>query len=305
MCKNYSKQLFMLSLAFFFSFGAISSFSEPQMVASVEGQQIPENFISGSGSHFTWILFNELQADLEKHIGRPIKLHGKDSMYGVGCKAGIKIAKKNSIEMETFGFSCCPLSDEEVAKNGLDTHPIAWEPIYIIINSSNPIKNLSVEQVRGVFSGEIKNWKEVGGPDKNIVVVTRNHCGKRPGHWKKILPNKKAFREDRMKVKGAEPMVRTVSDFSNSIGHVGSGWQAKPTDKIKVIKVGGINPTPENLAAKKYPFYRLLSVITHGKLSPSIQGILDFMQNSNEFERVAKKYNMLKIQNGELTLKVD
>ncbi len=256
----------------------------------VEGQPVV-----GSGAHFVWILFKDLQADLERHIGRPIKLYGEDSMYGVGCNAGIKMARRNSPEMETFGFVCCPLSTEEAEKEGLTVYPLALEPIYIIVHESNPIDSLTLEQVRAIFSGRIRNWREVGGPDRSIVVVTRLHCKQRPGHWKTILPTADDFRKDRINVKGAKPMVRTVSDFSNAIGHVGSGWQIKPDDRIKIIRVNGYEPTAENLKAGNYPFYRLQSIVTYGPVSRDVAKIIEFMKKSEEFNRVARKYNMLRV----------
>ncbi|GMT41832.1 MAG: phosphate-binding protein [bacterium] len=268
----------------------------PTAVTAKESKLPDEIPLHGAGAHFAWIMFNELQGDLEKSIGRPVKLYGKDSMYGVGCKAGIKMAKRNSADMETFGFTCCPLSPDELKKNGLTMYPLVWEPIMIVTHKSNPINSLTLKQVRGIFSGKIMNWKEVGGSDKNIVLVTRLHCGKRPGHWKTIFPGKSDFREDRINVKGAEPMINTVSDFTNSIGHVGSGWQIKSTDKIKIIKIDGYEPNPENIKAKKYPFFRMQSIITKGKASDSVKSVINFMKKSKEFKRVAKKYRMLPIE---------
>lgn len=252
--------------------------------------------LNASGPHFVYIMFKELQADLEKHIGKPINLHGKDSMFGVGCSAGIKMAASTAPDNPTFGFACCPLAKDEIEKYKLDVTPLAMEPIMIITHKSNPIKSLTTKQIRGMFSGKIKNWREVGGEDKKIVVVTRLHCGKRPGHWKTILPKKDDFTKDRINVKGAEPMVRTVSDFGNSIGHVGSGWKIQSTDKIKIIKVNGYEPNPKNLKAKKYPFFRIQSIFTSGPPSSAVKSTIDFMKNSKEYREVAAKYKMLPIE---------
>jgi len=271
--------------------------SQPAAAKPAAEANVPDNAVIGGGSHFAWTIISELKTDIEKRIGRPVTLYGEDyAMYGVGCNAGIKIARSNSPGMETFGFVCCPLSEEEVNKNQLTVHPLAWEPIYIIVHESNPIESLTLDQVRGIFKGEILNWREVGGPDKSILVITRNHCKDRPGHWKTIIPNVKDFREDRMNVGSAELMVRSMSDFSNAIGHVGSGWSFTSADKIKIIKVNGFEPNPANLKSKKYPFFRLLSIITHGPVSAAIRDVVDFMKESEEFKRVAEQYNMLPVE---------
>jgi len=186
------------------------------------------NVLMGAGAHFAWILFDAIQADLEAKVGRKTILFGKNSMLGVGCKAGIKAAKQGTKSRETFGFVCCPLSDEEIETEGLIVYPLAKEPILILGHEDNPVDDLSTDQARAIFRGEIINWNTVGGPARPIVVVTRLHCKKRPGHWKTILPSQQEFRQERLNVKSAATMVQRVSDFSSAIGHTGATWEFKP-----------------------------------------------------------------------------
>lgn len=252
-----------------------------------------EDVLMGAGAHFAWILFDAIKADLEAKVGRKTILFGMNSMLGVGCNAGIKAAKQGTKSRETFGFVCCPLSDEEVEKEQLIVYPLAKEPILILTHNSNPVDNLSSEQVRAIFRGDLVNWSEVGGPDKPIVVVTRLHCKKRPGHWKLILPSHKEFRQERLNVKSAAAMVQRVGDFSGSIGHTGSTWRFKAEDKIKVVSVDGIKPTTENLRNGKYPFYRQLSAITNRSPSPDVVKLIKEAQMGKAFRKVAKQYELL------------
>lgn len=214
-------------------------------------------------------------------------------MLGVGCNAGIKAAKQGTKSRETFGFVCCPLSDEEVEKEQLIVYPLAKEPILILTHKDNPINDLSSDQVRAIFRGDLLNWSEVGGPNKPIVVVTRLHCKKRPGHWKTILPSDKAFRQERLNVKSAATMVQRIGDFSGAIGHTGATWKFTPEDKVKIITINGIKPTAENLANGKYPFYRPLSAITNRHPSPDVVKLIKETQTGEAFRRVAKQYELL------------
>ncbi|MFV2056650.1 MAG: substrate-binding domain-containing protein, partial [Thiohalomonadales bacterium] len=157
-----------------------------------------ENALMGAGAHFSWIVFDALKADLEKATGRRTVLFGENSMVGVGCNAGIKAAKQNRPGHETFGFVCCPLSDEEIEKEQIVVYPLAKEPIVIMLRNDNPVDNLTSKQVKAIFTGDVINCKEVGGNDSPIVLVTRQHCKKRPGHWKKIIPNAKDARQERI-----------------------------------------------------------------------------------------------------------
>lgn len=252
-----------------------------------------EDPLMGAGAHFAWIIFDAIKADLEKATGRKIILFGENSMLGVGCNAGIKAAKQSAPGHETFGFVCCPLSDKEVEQNQLKVWPLAKEPILILVRDDNPVNNLSEDQVRAIFRGDITNWREVGGQDKPIVLVTRLHCKKRPGHWKTILPDEKAFRQQRLNVKSAAAMVQRINDFSGAIGHTGSTWKFKSTDRVKAITISGIAPTAENLANGSYPFHRQLSAVTTKRPTKDVIKLIEEAQYGHGFHKVAKQYNLL------------
>lgn len=249
--------------------------------------------IVGAGAHFSWIIFNMLKPELEKFSGRKIALYGKNSMLGQGCNAGIKTAKLSNDKRDTFGFVCCTLSDEEVRKKNIRVHPLALEPVMILLNKANPVKNLSSQQVRDIFKGKITNWKEVGGHDQAIVVVTRLHCKKRPGHWKRILPDAKSFRAERINVKSADEMSQRVSDFTGAIGHIGSTWIFEAGDKTRAISIDRKKPTAANLKNKSYPFYRKLSAVTTQNPGADVLKIIHETQTGASFKKVAKRFELL------------
>ena len=249
--------------------------------------------ITGAGEHFSWVILDELTPDLERRYGRTIKLFGKESVLGFGCGLGIKKAKENRPGHETFGFVCCPLSPEEVKKEGLTVHPLAQEALLILVNKSNPVEDIPIEKVRAIFRGEIVNWKEVGGEDKPIVVVLRPHCPDRPGHCKTIVPALEQFRKDRLDVKSEAEAVQRVSDFAEGIGNIGATWIFGPDQKVKVVKVNGLAPTAENLKSGKYPFTQELSIVTHGEISSDLVGIIKDVQTGQAFKNVGKKYELV------------
>lgn len=261
---------------------------------SVAAEDPPDaKTITGAGEHFSWVILDELKPDLERKYGRTIKLFGKESMLGAGCGKGIKKAKENGPGHETFGFVCCPLTPEEVQKEGLTVHPLAQEALLILVNKSNPVEDIPIEKVRAIFRGEITNWKEVGGEDKPIVVVLRPHCPDRPGHWKTIVPTLEQFRKDRLDVKSEAEAVQRVSDFAEGIGNIGATWIFSPDEKVKVVKVSGLAPTAENLKSGKYPFTQELSIVTHGEISDDLAGIIKDVQTSKAFKEVGKKYELV------------
>lgn len=262
-------------------------------VAAAEPPSSGAKTITGAGEHFTWVLLDEIRPQLERDFNVKLNLIGRESMLGAGCNQGIKKAKENVPGNETFGFICCPLTKEEVAKEGLTVHPVALEPLLILVNKSNPLTDIPVEKVRAIFRGEIRNWKEVGGEDRPIVLVMRPHCKDRPGHWKTIVPTIEELRKDRVDVKSEAEVVQGVSDFAEGIGNIGATWVFEERHKVKTVTVGGVAPTAENLGNGKYPFYQEQSIVTYGTVSPTLGDMLREVQRGSGFRSVARKYELL------------
>lgn len=265
----------------------------PNLTSAAKSETAPSDTITGAGAHFAWVIFDSLKEELERKSGKKLQLFGKNSNLGMGCNAGIKLAKQSTAENQTFGFVCCPLSEHEINKEKIKIYPLAEEPVLILVNKNNPIKNLSTEQVRSIFRGDINNWKTVGGWDKPIVVVTRLHCKKRPGHWKTILPSANDFVKKRLDVSSAEEMVKLVTDFDTSIGHIGSTWEFSKNNHVKAVTIDNIKASAENLKNKSYPFHRQLSAITNLNPSANILSVIRQVQHGKSFQSIAERFNLL------------
>jgi len=278
---------FIFSLLFFSSPGYVNA-----EVDKDTGFKQPHT-ITGAGAHFAWVIFDELKGELEQSTGKKLQLYGKNSNLGMGCNAGVKLAQQHSHEHETFGFVCCPLSQQELEQKKIKIYPLADEPILILVNKSNPVENLSIDQVRAIFRGDITNWKEVGGWDKPVAVVTRLHCKKRPGHWKTILPDADDFTKERINVSSADEMVKMVTKFDTAIGHIGSTWIFDNNSNVKAVSVNNVDASAENLKNKTYPFYRKLSAVTSMDPSEDVLTTIRQVQYGKSFEAIARKYNLL------------
>jgi len=254
------------------------------------------NHITGAGAHSTWVVLNKIKPALEKNSGHKITLFGKQSMLGVGCNAGIKSTAQSAVQRESFGMVCCKLSDTEVSQKNLAVFPLVLEPLMILSHETNPVTNLSIAQVKAIFSGKITNWQDVGGPDKSIIVVTRLHCKKRPGHWKRILPTPEDFTNKRINVQSADEMVKRVGDFRFSIGHAGTGWLRGEDSHTKIIRVNGYLPTSTNLKNGNYPFFRQLSVITKNNASTELKDLMRSAQKEvQQHPELFSQYQLLPI----------
>lgn len=274
---------------FLLIFGLVLPNPDGQLLAAEKQDKGP---LTGGGAHFSWVIMDAMKQELEQKTGRELVLFGRQHMLGAGCNAGIKKAWENRPGNETFGLVCCNMSKDFLKKEGLQLHPIAKEPVLILVNKSNPVNNLSLKQVRQLFSGKITNWKEVGGWDEPVAVITRLHCKHHPGHWKTILKTPEEFSKKRVNVKSAAEMVKRISDFSGAIGHTGSSWAFEDSDNVKYVSVGGIKPTYGNMVKKRYPFYRQLGIVTHGDISKDLKTMIREVQTSKNFRTLAKQYGL-------------
>ena len=180
-----------------------------------------------------------------------------------GISAGQLFQKSADIT----GF-CCPPGETDRLP-GLAYHTLGISSLHIIVNAANPIDNLSVEQVRKIFRGEITSWRSFpgipnapGSPDI-IDPIARLHCKNRPGHWRLILDNEDLFSARMQDVGTIRDMISKIAADKNSIGYEVL-WHIKqiaPNGAVKSIHINNNDPNrPENLLSLTYPFYRTFSI---------------------------------------------
>lgn len=200
-----------------------------------------------------------------------------------GSEAGITqlLAKK----IDIAGVSR-PITPKDNTK-GLLIHTVGYDGIGIFVNRNNPVRNLSKEQIRDIFTGKIGNWKEVGGNDARIEVVTEIIKGSRA--------TIKVFRELALEGKEYGPTkevdsphacVRYVIRNPNAITHASSNF-LEPG--VEIVSVDSIFPSKENIATGKYKFYRPLLLLTYNPPPDDVKKFLDFLSSPKGSE-IIKKY---------------
>jgi len=148
-------------------------------------------------------------------------------------------------------------------------HVVAMDGLPILVHPSNPVGNLTVEQVRKIYMGEISNWKQVGGADKAIVVISRDtNSGTYETFHKLVMTH--AVGDDKVKEKikdgaeyvGSNGAVRQrVQTTVGAIGFAGLGFVDK---SVKALKVDDVYPTLRTVSAGTYPVSRPLFMFTNG-----------------------------------------
>lgn len=187
------------------------------------------------------------------------------------CSSGVKGVLTGKIDV---GGLCCFPKDDEMNKLGIKVYQYAWEALTIVVNNANPVTNLTARQVRDIFSGKITNWKEVGGQDRPIKVITRLHCKDRDGHWRQILADAALFKSSNDVKEDQEVLLEIVKD-PDTIGFISMNM-VNPKF-IKIISINGVRPSKPTLIDGTYPWKMPVSFITKGDPKGTVKQFIDFV----------------------------
>jgi len=220
-------------------------------------------------------------------------------IQGVGSSAGIKAAIDGTCDI---GTSSRELKADEKA-SGVKEYIIAYDGIAVVVNPKNIITNLTADQVTKIFKGEIKNWNEVGGVDKEIIVVSREAGSGTRGAFEEIMKLEKEIEKDGKKVKasalyekaqvaeGNGAIKQNIASKENAIGYLSIGFI---DNTVKASKIDGIDATEANVKAKTYKVMRPFLMLTKGEEKPEVKAFLEFIMGETGQKIVSEKYITIK-----------
>ena len=183
-----------------------------------------------------------------------------------------------------IGLSSRSLKDEEKAEGLVET-VLAYDGIALIVNPENPVEELDLETLARIYTGEITNWKDVGGNDEEIVLIGREAgSGTRDG-FESITGTTDACAY-RQELTSTGDVITAVSQNPAAIGYASL---ASVKDTVKVLSVGGVVPTEETIKDGTYPVQRPFVLVTREgvELSETAQKFFDFATSVEASEIIA------------------
>jgi len=154
-------------------------------------------------------------------------------------------------------------------------HVVAMDGVCVIVHPSNPVKEMTTAQVRDIYQGKVKNWKEVGGSDMPIVAVSRDtSSGTYESFYEMVM--KKQDMASGVEYVNANPQAHArVSSTVGAIAYVGLGFVDA---KVKALKIDGVEPTRQTIVSGAYPISRPLFLFTNGypKLGSTLYKFVTF-----------------------------
>lgn len=156
-------------------------------------------------------------------------------------------------------------------------HPVCHDMIVVIVNKNSPLSNLTKAQVAKVFTGQIKDWSEIGGTPGPISIYTRNTSSGTYKDWQKLAMGGRDYPSSSQKMAGTEQIAQEVAKNKNGIGYVGLAYAKTPG--TKALTIDGVQPVAAN--AKKYAYARECYLYAPDKPTAEAQAFLDFIKSSS------------------------
>lgn len=218
----------------------------------------------------------------------------KTFVSGSGSGTGIKALIDGTTQIAT---SSREAKDKEIASGKekgviLTAHKVALDGIVPIVHPSMKINDITMEQLRDIYNGKIKSWKELGGSDRPISVVSRDTSSGTYEVWEEKILKGDKVRPDALLVASSGQAVQTVAKNKYALGYIGIGYIEK---SVKILKVNGGTASANSVRESLWPIARPLFMYTNGKPAGVIAKFIDFML-SKEGQKIVNEVKYVSIK---------
>jgi len=222
-----------------------------------------------------------VEAFMKEHPGVNINVSGGGS--GNGIKALID-GTTDIANSSRF------LKDEEVKlalEKGVYPVPfaVAYDCIVPVVHPENPVKDLTMAQLKAIYMGEIKSWKELGGADKEIVVVSRDTSSGTYEVWEEKVMKKERVFAGALLQASSGAVAQAVSKNKHAIAYLGIGYVDK---SVKALTVNGVPGNEETALSGKFPISRALFMFTKGWPSGETLTFINYVLNPQKGQKFVR-----------------
>lgn len=170
---------------------------------------------------------------------------------------------------------------------------IAVDALVPVVHPGNPVKALSSAQLCDIYAGKITNWKEVGGKDDSIVVISRETSSGTYETWVEIIMKKEKIAPSALLQASNGAVAQTVSKNKKSIGYIGFGYL---NNSLKKLDVNGVEATPATALANQWPIARELYIFTNGQPTGASKKLIDFLLDPKKGQKAVSEVGYIPLQ---------
>jgi phosphate transport system substrate-binding protein len=217
------------------------------------------------------------EAFMKTHPDAEVSVTGGGSGTGIAalingttdlCAASREMAEKEKTALEEKGGK--PV-ESVVARDGIS----------VVVNPRNPINELTMEQLRKIFTGAYARWSQAGGPDQDIIVLSRESSSGTYVFFQEHVLNKEDYTQKARLMPATSAIIQAVAADAGAIGYVGLGYAEEANGKVKILRVKkdaaspAITPSEETVKSGAYPVARALYIYANGTPSGAAKDFLD------------------------------
>lgn len=223
-----------------------------------------------------------LEAYMKKNPGVQI------SLSGGGSGEGIKALLDKTADIAN---SSREIKKEEIAlaeKRGVKpvAHVVAYDALIPVVHPRNKVTDLSIDQLSQIYQGKITNWKEVGGEDLKIVVISRDSSSGTFESWDHFVMKKAKVTPRAQMLASNGALITAVAKNRYAIAYLGMGYVNKT---VKAVTVNGLTATAQAALSKEYPLSRELYMYTNGEPTGEVAKFIAFVKSIDGQKIVAKE----------------
>ena len=226
--------------------------------------------------------FAEKLAEQYMQINKNVNI----TVQGGGSAVGIQSAASGASQIGMADLVVLPAEAKSLTATA-----VAQDGIVMVVNPANKAVDLTTDQIRDIFNGKITNWKEVGGDDAPITVVSREAGSGTRSSFEQIIKNIE-LKKDALIQDSNGTIRETVANDANSIGYLSHGLI---NNKIKALKVNGEECTPETIAGGKYTLVRPIYLLVKGAMEGEIKSFIDYIL-APEGQKTIKENGLLPVK---------
>jgi len=211
----------------------------------------------------------ELAREYERRTGVRMTILGGGSARGL---ADLHAGRTD------FAASC--QSKSAVDPEDFEYHVASWDALVFIVNKANPVSDITPQQVRDIYEGRIDNWRQLGGPDLNLVsVITspKGFGGVVESLQRYILGGVGPTPQKNSTLQSSSPAIWEQLVEQMREGFASTGFGSARKRDVKMLKVNGVAPTKENILSGKYPYRRPLFLVVKRQARPETRKFVEFV----------------------------
>ncbi|MGP8152723.1 MAG: PstS family phosphate ABC transporter substrate-binding protein [Smithella sp.] len=223
-----------------------------------------------------------LEAYMKENKGVQISLSGGGS--GEGIKALIDQSTDIADSSREIKKEEIKLAESKGVKPV--AHVIAYDAIMPVVNPKNNVQGLSIDQLSQIYQGKITNWKEVGGADLKIIVISRDSSSGTFDSWDNFVMKKARVAQTAQMLASNGAVLTAVAKNKYAIGYLGMGYV---NNSVKGLKVNGVMASAQTALSKQYPMSRELYMYTNGEPKGEVAKFIAFVKSPKGQEIVKKE----------------